>query len=35
MIEINEMVDKIIKGEVPDGKTQAAILQVVARMNAE
>lgn len=35
MIEINEMVDKIIKGEVPDGKTQAAILQVVARLNRQ
>ena len=35
MIDLSKMVQLIFEGKVPDGKTQAAILQVVARMNAE
>lgn len=33
MIGLEEMIAKIFAGKVPDGKTQAAILNVYARMN--
>ena len=32
MIDLKTFVDMILSGEVPDGKTQAAVLQVWARM---
>ena len=35
MIDFRELVRLIFAGKIPDGKTQAAVLQVVARMNAE
>ena len=35
MIDLGKMLQLIFDGKIPDGKTQAAILQVVARMNAQ
>lgn len=35
MIDFRDLLKLIFAGKIPDGKTQAAILQVVARMNAE
>ena len=35
MIDLNKMLELIFKGKIPDGKTQAAVLQVIARMNAQ
>lgn len=35
MIDFRELVKLIFAGKIPDGKTQAAVLQVVARMNAQ
>ena len=35
MIDLNKMVQLIFEGKVPDGKTQAAVLQVVARLRAQ
>ena len=35
MIDLNKMVQLIFDGKIPDGKTQAAVLQVVARLRAQ
>ena len=35
MIDLNKMVQLIFDGKVPDGKTQAAVLHVVARLRSQ
>ena len=35
MIDLNDMLKLIFEGKIPDGKTQAAVLQVVARLRSQ
>lgn len=35
MMEINDVLKLILEGKIPDGKTQAAVLQVIARLRSQ